>query len=89
MAATALNYLGFAAVAMAPYAIRIFNQGAGGVVMASRALLGQLYVLGMIELKRFIQRSLMVERECIGNRQCLSQSWSHGQQQGNNDSGNL
>ena len=71
MAPAALDNLVFAAVAMAPDAIRIFNQGAGGVVMAARALLGQYYVLGVIELKRFIQRSLRVEGEGVGNRQCL------------------
>jgi hypothetical protein len=68
MASTALDNLVFAAVAMAPDAIRIFNQGAGGVVMAARALLGQPYVLGVIELKRFIQCPFRVEGESIGNR---------------------
>ena len=68
MAATALDNLVFTAVAMAPDAIRIFNQGAGGVVMTARALPGQLYVLGVIELKRFIQRPFRVEGESIGNR---------------------
>ena len=68
MAATALDNLVFSAVAMTPDAIRIFNKSAGGVVMAARALLDQLYVLGVIELKRFIQCPFRVEGESIGNR---------------------